>query len=72
MRRSFVLLPATLLGLLLLAAPALAAEETAAADDNLALGMILALILGSIMGLIVFVDANSGTTDEVPSPPREH
>lgn len=74
MRRSLVLIPTTLIGLLLMAAPALAAEkEAAASEGDLALGLILALVIGSVMGLVVFIDANAGGEGEdLPAPPREH
>ena len=64
----------TALAVLLVAAPAFAAEEgkespIVGGPD----GLVMGLILGGLIGLIIFVDVFTGEgPDEMPELPREH
>jgi uncharacterized membrane protein len=62
--RRLALLATVVTGLLLVAAPALAAEEAeAAAVEGQWTGLMYALVAGVIMGVLVFVDVVVGADD---------
>lgn len=64
MRRRLALLTTLVIGLLLVAVPALAAEEAeAAATEGQWTGLVYALVAGIIFGTLVFVDVVVGSDD---------
>lgn len=61
MRRLMAVLTASVLSLLLLAGPALAADASeGSGDDDLWRGLIYAAIAGTILGVIAFIDSTTG------------
>lgn len=64
MRRRFALLSTLVLALLLIAAPALAAEngeQAGGSGDDLWTGLIYAFFAGLLLGIIAFVDSTTGS-----------
>lgn len=62
----------TIATLMVIAVPAFAASEDSPAAGG-AGGLVMALILGVLVGLVIFIDVfTAGEPDPMPAPPREH
>ena len=66
MRRRLAVLPVLVLGLLLVAVPAIAASEESEKVEEFGMwdGLIYATIAAVVMGLVAFFDAYAGASDD--------